>query len=304
MKNITFKKQAEKFLADAATRKRNPLRPASVRTYQAVINQLIPLIGNTVLQDVGNKVVSKVVTELSEQGYSARSIALNVVVIKKIRKSALTPNGDQMFPYEWNSEVVDAPSVPSDKQPIVDATAVRDAISKATMERKALYALLASTGLRISEARAIKLKPDDRVSTVWIPSENKVVVRQQMTRTGLGPTKTDAGVREVDLPRDLNTFLIDNLQDAEERELVFSDCDNSYRDALIEDGITGGFHAFRRFRVTHLRMSGVPDPLVKFWIGHAAGSVTEEYTQVAGKIESRKEWVEKAGLGFKLSELI
>lgn len=301
---IIFEQQAEKFLKDGAARKRNPLRPASVRTYQAVINNLLPLIGKIPLESVGNKLVSSVVAELSEQGYSPRSIALNVTVIKKIRKSAVNENGDQLYPATWNADMIDAPSVGDLKQPTVSAQSVQDAISNTDTHRKALYALLAGTGLRIAEARAVKTGPDDQISTVWLPAESKIVVRQQMTRNGLAPTKTRAGVREVDVSPELNEFLTRVIGTLEPNARIFDDCENCYRDHLIEDGITGGFHVFRRFRVTHLRMSGVPDPLVKFWTGHAAGNVTEQYTQVAGEIESRKAHAARAGLGFILPESI
>jgi integrase len=301
---ITFSQQADKFLADSQSRKRNPVRPATVRTYNTAIVNLKKLIGNLKLEDVGNKVVSDVVQKLADQGYSARTIALNVVIIKKIRKSALTENGDQMFPYEWNTEVIDAPSVSNDNKAVVSVQSLQDALSKAAPDRKALYALLAGTGLRINEARAIKVGPDDGVSTIWDSWQSKVIVRQQMGRDGLAPVKTEAGVREVDIDADLNEFLIRTLLPEYKMQLsgaiIFYDCENCYRDSLEEDGIAGGFHTLRRFRITHLRLAGVPDPLVKFWAGHAAGNVTEQYTQVQGAIQSRKEWVEKAGLGFKL----
>jgi integrase len=41
-----------------------------------------------------------------------------------------------------------------------------------------------------------------------------------------------------------------------------------------------GFHAFRRLRVTHLRKQRVPEDLLRFWIGHADGSVTDGYSKV------------------------
>jgi len=305
---ITFAQQAEKFLKEGAARKRNPLRPASIRTYRTCINTLVPLIGKLPLQTVGNKVVNEVVTKLSNQGYSPRSIALNVTVIKKIRKSAVNEDGDQLFPTTWNVDVIDAPSVGDDKQPTITAVGLQDAISKADMHRKALYALLAGSGLRIAEARALKLKigPDDGVSTIWIPEGGRIIVRQQMTRNGLAPTKTKAGQREVDLAPELNQFLNRCFTDTglAVYGLLFDDCEGCYREHLEEDGITGGFHAFRRFRVTHLKLAGVPDALIKFWVGHAAGNVTEQYTQVAGEIESRKTWAAKAGLGFQLPEAI
>jgi integrase len=305
---ITFKQQAEKFLAEGATRKRNPLRPGSVRTYKSQIDKhLIPMIGDLPLQTVGNKVVSEVVQKMSEAGLSARTIALNVVILKKIRKSAVNSEGDQLYPATWNADMIDAPAVDNDKQPTVSAQQAQDAISKADTSRKALYALLAGTGLRIAEALAIRIAPDNQISTIWNPGEGKIIVRQQVTRTGIGPTKTKAGVREVDLAPELNDYL-KHVFAAQlgvyttVPSLLFPDSESNYRSLLKKDGIAGGFHAFRRFRITHLRLSGVPDALIKFWVGHAAGNVTEHYTQVAGEIESRKSWAAKAGVGFKLPE--
>jgi integrase len=301
---ITFAQQAEKFLKDGTTRKRNPLRPATIRSYRSHLDSsLLPLIGKLSLESVGNKAVSEVVQKLSEQGYSPRTIGVNVFIIKKIRKSAVNEDGEQLYPTTWNTDMIDAPSVGDTKQPTVSAQQVQDAISKADTHRKALYAVLAGTGLRIAEARALKLlRVDDQISSAWLPDQSKIAVRQQMTRDGLAPTKTRAGLREVDLAPDLNNFLKYLFAVVQPGGLMFDDCENCYRDHLAEDGIIGGFHTFRRFRVTHLRMSGVPDPLVKYWTGHAAGNVTEQYTQVAGEIESRKQHAIKAGLGFQLPE--
>jgi len=61
-----------------------------------------------------------------------------------------------------------------------------------------------------------------------------------------------------------------------------------------------GFHAFRRYRVTHLRKQRVPEDLLRFWIGHADGSVTDGYSKVKEDVEFRKFTAEKAGLGFHM----
>jgi len=61
-----------------------------------------------------------------------------------------------------------------------------------------------------------------------------------------------------------------------------------------------GFHAFRRFRVTHLRKNMVPEDLVKFWIGHAPRTVTDEYSKLKDDVEFRKDVAERVGLGFSL----
>ena len=36
-----------------------------------------------------------------------------------------------------------------------------------------------------------------------------------------------------------------------------------------------GFHAFRRFRNTHLRKARVPDGLIQFWMGHGVSPLNK-----------------------------
>ena len=299
---ITFKQQAEKFLAEGATRKRNPLRPGSVRTYKSQIDKhLIPMIGDLPLQTIGNKVVSEVVQKMSEAGLSARTIALNVVILKKIRKSAVDSEGDQLYPATWNTEMIDAPE-PTSEGATISQEGVQDSISRANAHDKALYALLAGTGLRVAEARAIQVIEDDGVSTVWVPSESKIIVRQQMTRIGLGPTKTKAGVREVDLAPELNEYLSKNVDTY--NGFMFPGKDSSYRKRLKKNGVTAGFHAFRRFRITHLNRMSTPTGLEYFWTGHAAEDVHSRYICFGAEIETRKTEAARIGLGFKLPEAL
>lgn len=303
---ITFAQQADKFLREGANRKRNPLRGASLRTYKSQIDtHLIPEIGKLPLQDVGNKVVNELVAKMSEQKLSARTIALNITIIKKIRKSAVDEDGNQLFPITWNADVIDAPV--QDELPTEDTTigqgAIQGAISRAKDTDKVLYALLAGTGLRIAEALAIKHAPDDGVSTVWIPSESKIIVRQQMTRQGLATTKTKAGQREVDLAPELNAYLNSvTFSVIGTGQHMFLGSQGGYRERLSSNGVTVGFHAFRRFRITHLNKMSTPTGLEYFWTGHAAGDVHGRYIKFGNEIETRKAEAARVGLGFKLEE--
>jgi integrase len=61
-----------------------------------------------------------------------------------------------------------------------------------------------------------------------------------------------------------------------------------------------GCHAFRRFRITHLRKKGVPEDLIHFWLGHAGKSVTDHYSKLRDDLEFRKEVTVRVGLGFEL----
>ena len=71
--------------------------------------------------------------------------------------------------------------------------------------------------------------------------------------------------------------------------------------ALHKTGKKVGFHAFRRFRTETLRRARVPEDLIKMWLGHSKESVTDFY---AGGLQHdtawRREWCERAGLGFSV----
>ncbi|MGH2508133.1 MAG: hypothetical protein ACRDHZ_12120, partial [Ktedonobacteraceae bacterium] len=66
-----------------------------------------------------------------------------------------------------------------------------------------------------------------------------------------------------------------------------------------------GFHAFRRFRTETLRRVRVPEDLTKLWLGHSKQTVTDFYATGLEKDEAwRREWCERAGLGFSLVGLL
>jgi len=56
------------------------------------------------------------------------------------------------------------------------------------------------------------------------------------------------------------------------------------------------FHAFRRFRTSHLRKNRVPWDLQKLWLGHANKDVTDRYAeQLKEDVEWQKQEAEKTG---------
>ena len=301
----TFKEQSEIYLKRGATRMRRPFRPATLKNYKSQIEtHLLPLLGSLSLEDVGNKAVKETVAKLAAQGLSPKTIQDNLNLIKGIVASAVNENGDQLYPRTWNSEYIDAPTVEGQKQPTISAGKLQDAISKAVPGDKALYALLAGTGLRISEALALMSGQDAGIGNAWVPGESKLIIRGQR----LGGTydemtvslpKTKAGVREVDLSRELNDYL-KKIFPVDAYAPMFPQAINSYRERLEANGIQEGFHSFRRFRLTHLDGANVPQGLQRFWTGHAAGNVHESYVKSGEKLQERKEWAEKAGLGFVL----
>jgi integrase len=66
-----------------------------------------------------------------------------------------------------------------------------------------------------------------------------------------------------------------------------------------------GNHAFRRFRNTFLRNhTDCPEGLYKFWMAHAADSMSDLYDKVKEDVPFREEWAEKCGFGFDLPVVV
>src|SRR6266576_2890140 len=77
-------------------------------------------------------------------------------------------------------------------------------------------------------------------------------------------------------------------------------------DVLQRAGRQGGYHAFRRFRFAVLRKAGVQDDVIKLWLGrlgHSQNLIDLYAAQLRLDVAYRREWCEKAGLGFALGEL-
>jgi hypothetical protein len=74
-------------------------------------------------------------------------------------------------------------------------------------------------------------------------------------------------------------------------------------DVLQRAGRQGGYHAFRRFRFAVLRKAGVPDDLIKLWLGHSQNLIDLYAAQLRYDDTYRRGWCDRAGLGFELGEL-
>jgi integrase len=201
---------------------------------------------------------------------------------------------------------VDLPEVKDQRTPTFSAEEISTIISKAEGQYQVLYSLLAGTGLRIEEAFALQVED----------IEHSVIrVRHSMWNGKLYSPKTAAGVREVDIHTSLAELLHNHLT-GRSTGFVFRSAvgtplarSNVLRRSLHKIlGKMGrekcGFHAFRRYRVTHLRKQRVPEDLLRFWIGHADGSVTDGYSKVKEDVEFRRFTAEQAGLGFHMPTVV
>jgi integrase len=300
----TFAEQAEKWIAGLPTRRRKPVKPATIQTWRYALDKwLLPTIGDALLAEVGNAAMKKVVEKLFEAGLAAQSIVSYTRVIKLVLASAVTKDGEQIYPRKWNHEFCEMPIIDPMQQnrPSLTKAEVEAIIAGIIPRYKVLVALLAGTGLRIGEALGVKtddLGPECRVLHV----RRSIWNRKEQT------PKTANAYRVVDIAEPLAKVLREYT--VGKSGLLFATRTGgalSHRNVLrafYTAGAMCGFHALRRFRTETLRRDRVPEDLVRLWLGHAGTSMTDTYAKgLANDVAWRMEWANRVGLGFVLDGL-
>ena len=127
--------------------------------------------------------------------------------------------------------------------------------------------------------------------------------------------KTQAAVRDVDIPRELASLLAEFIGNRRDRFLFCTASGeplsprNILRDSLHPTLLKlkqpkAGFHCLRRFRESVLQKSEARALLVDYWMGHENREMGTRYAkQLVEDVAWRKQWARKVGLGFRLTDL-
>lgn len=299
---ITFRQQSEWWIRHVQDRKRKPVKPHTTCSWKSHLRWLEPRLGAVPLADVNNLVLQGLVTEMSEAGFSPKTISNYAQVVKMVVASAIGKDGEEIYPRKWNHEFIDLPVVVGQRTPTFTAEEIQQIISRADGQFAVLYTLLAATGLRVGEALALEAQ-HYRGGTLRI--------QQGIWNGRVQSPKTRAGTREVDLTAAVAAML-ETFLDGRKTGFMFRTNTGS---ALAQSNVLrrslhpilasmgrekAGFHGFRRFRVTHLRKQGTPEDLLRFWIGHGDKTVTDRYAKLCEDVTYRKAQAERVGIGFNL----
>jgi integrase len=290
----TFREQAKIWISSLATRRRRPVKPATIIGWQVPLERwILPAIGDMPLSEVSNAALKKLIEKMEEGGLAPKTIVNYAQVPKMVLASAVNSEGDQIYPREWNHDFVGLPIVDKAKQPrpTVNETELADIISRAKYRIAVLVCLLAGSGLRIGEALALKV-------TDFSGDFRVIHVTRSIWRGREQAPKTPAAVREIDIAEPLAELM--RAYGEGKHGYIFATRSGrplSQRNVHRAAGV--GLHAFRRFRTEQLRRAGVPKDLERLWLGHAKETVTDFY---AGGLQNdrawRREWCDRAGLGF------
>lgn len=301
----TFRAQAAKWIQAVSTRRRKPVKPATISGWLHSLDKwVLPNLGDLLLTDVGNAALKRMVETMFCAGLSPQTIVTHSKVVKMVVASAVNSEGEQIHPRKWNHDFIGLPIVQPEKQrrPTITESELGEILASTKGRYAMLFALLAGSGLRIGEAlglKSIDLSPDCRVlhvqRSVWHGQEQQ--------------PKTPNAVREIDIAEPLSQLLREYVEGksgylfaaASGRPLQSR---NVLR-ALHATGKKVGFHAFRRFRTERLRRAQVPEDLIKLWLGHSKNTVTDFYAGGLSKdLVWRQEWCDRVELGFSVVGLL
>jgi integrase len=299
----TFRQQAERWIESLSVRRRRPVKPATISNWQHSLDKwVLPTIGDKLLSEVSNNALRQLIEKMTAAGLAPKSIVNHSQVVKLVVASAVNDEGEQLYPRAWNHDYVGLPIVEKEKQnrPTITETDLAGILSGVKERYSVLFALLAGTGLRIGEALALK-------AADFGPEFRVLHVRRSIWRGQEQEPKTTNAVRTVDVPEELARIIRTYAAGADGylfRTATGRPLDQRNVLGALHQVKKVGLHAFRRFRLTWLRKSGVPKDLERLWMGHATEDVGDLYSKLGDDISFRSMWCERAGLGFSVVSLV
>jgi integrase len=305
-----FELQAARWLKGLRNRDCDPVAPSTLATFESKVKTILSVVGPwTKLETFRNAAMAKFVLDVKKFKWAPSTLADHILVIKLIISSATDAEGEELFPRTWKRRVINAPRIDRDKQhtPCLTRDDVETLLHKAkTEQEKLIYAFLCGSGLRVSEAQAVRVSGNEE-QTSWNPLTATVSVRNSCFRgKETGRTKTSAGRRNVILCSELNQALV-AFATKEKREngsFLFQSKNglplkqSTLRYRMAQHVPDAAPHAARRFRISWLRKCRVLEEIIRSLVGHADESITDNYSfQEESTVRSA---IEAAGLGFHL----
>jgi integrase len=303
----TFRQQAAVWIADCKKRQWKPIRPSVLRNWQGALNNhILPVLGSKALSDVRNGAMRTLVEWLSTKGgLKPGSIKGCMQVVKSVVASAVNDDGDGLFPVVWNARFIKAPAInwATQRRPTFTTEELNQLVKGTTGRLQMAVILLAASGLRVGELLGLECRHFDG---------RGLRIEQAVWNCKVQPPKTVNAYRTVDLHGDVAALLKQFIANRTAGFIFSTRTDRAISTRnfarLLYSSLKGlyipkrGFHAFRRFRNTHLRNTHCPPGVLRYWMGHAPGSMSDIYDQSCVDAEFRRDIVRDAGTGFDVPE--
>jgi len=279
LENLTVPALTFSAVADAWELKRLPLLKESTRYSAPIINTkyLRPFFGTMPLEVIKTGVINDWIADVTKQGRHPKTVHNLWKQFRAIMNWHAQQNDEPKR--AWYPSL---PIIPEKEQRWFTQAETRQVVAAAKGPYKVLFHLAGFSGLRSGELTGLHVEDIDFVRGV-------VRVRRSVWRGLEVSTKTKKGYRDVFI--DLNTAqMVKEYLGDRRTGRVFQtkngtplENHNIVRQVLKPIckrlGIaSGGMHAFRHGRVSHLQASNVPSDFTKNQVGHSSLRTTSGYT--------------------------
>ena len=96
-------------------KRRTPIKPATLAGYQAAVNWLHETIGSAALADIKNEVAKQLVIKMKAAELADKTAVNYFQVVKAVVASAMSCEGEQLYPRTWNFHFIGLPVVDEKK---------------------------------------------------------------------------------------------------------------------------------------------------------------------------------------------
>ena len=282
-------------------------KPHPIRTMESALTKhILPRFGSLPLDAITETSVQEFAAELKQAIFERRRKNGTLIKTYKLsRKSILNIIdiiklivGRRVWAtWDWK-----LPKAPRPRQRYFTQAEIQRIVNATQGQSRVLFALLAGTGMRISEAAGLRVDDLDLINCV-------IYVRRGIVEGIEQSTKTENGERIIDIDPELADLLRQHLtgrmsgrvfQASNGGPIHAGNLRKRVLHPLLQKlGIPrGGFHAYRHARVTILRKNGTPPELQTKWIGHSSLRTTDGYDHTGEEVEYRQRNAKKVGLGF------
>jgi integrase len=155
---VSFRDQTKEYLRLAGSRDRKRIKDL-VSVEGALNKWILSIIGDRPLTKVNNITVKPLVDKMKKANLAAETVNKYVKYVKQVVASLKDgATGEPIHHRKWDSAVLDLPVVNQKEQrrPSLKAKTINQLVQESEGDEQALYILLASSGMRISEALAIE----------------------------------------------------------------------------------------------------------------------------------------------------
>jgi len=268
----------------------------------ALTKHILPRFGSLPLDSITETGVQEFAADLKQTTFERRRKNGTFIKCYKLSRKSILEIIDLLkrvvgkkvwVTWEWR-----LPKAPRRKQRYFTQDEIQKIINAAQGQYRVLFAVLAATGMRISEAAGLYVDDLDLTNCV-------IRVRRGVVEGIEQETKTPSGERIIDIAPELADLLRQHLT-CRTSGRVFRARNTAPIHAgnirkrvlhpLVQKlGIArGGFHAYRHARVTILRKKGMPAELQTQWIGHSSLRTTDGYDHTREEVEYRQQNARKA----------